>query len=766
MVAINKQRVQLAREYVHRGKVHLDLWDEDLNKRRVEYNIPFKIYVKETVNKKFLRDYDTKLCTLQDIDGIALLKIEFTKYFKFLEAIRWFQNAKVPAIYSTNYVLEYMLEHDLICNDYLDRWASLDIEVDPNGLNIKDISYEQPIVAASIKGYDGRSYTFNVTVADDLSVEEDDEKELIQKVYSVLMDYRSVLGWNIIGFDWPYLKERAIGLGLDDLDWGLFMVFDVMAKYKKFIERDRKPGEITDNKLNSAAWRMLKKRKVDINIHKYMELLRDDPALARKYVEEDAVLAGELYQIKGIGSLCEVDVAIAQKLHIFPSKTHPTYIFETYLEQIARKNKIRLPYKWEHYQEKVKKKGEGGLVLEPNRGLKKNVWACDFASLYPNIIRTHNIGINNAVWKKKYVDSGCFKTREGVGFKKHIKSLNAMIMDELIDTRMEYRNLLNDPKLSEDQRRWYETMSGAYKLMLVSANGILDNKYFKYRNQRLYNATTITGQWYTMAVKKIAERMGYEVYYGDTDSLFLEMPADKTHKECVNGIPFIEDELNERLKKLAIKTFNLDTDNYHIDIRFEKIYSKIYFSEKKNYVGKMTWKDYKWLDPEDVKSTDAKGIVMMKYNTIPIVKEAMREIFNILLSDLDNEKEINKRIVIYLTKLKADLYARKRDELLMKSQKVDSLEGYKSDPAHVRAAKKLDQMGLFEPGMNVEYIEDKTGSVLLYGIDTGNIARRTYDFYWRLHVGKWVEKIVGRDVSSVKALGFGYTRPTKSLLED
>jgi len=742
---LGKKKIQLAKELVHKGKVFIKVWDEDLNEEMIEYDLPFKIYVKASTKKKFMRDYKFTPTKLQDIDGLPLVETEITGYFKFLEAIRWFQNAKVKAIYSTRFVWEYMVANDIVCNDYLKSWASIDLEVDPNGLNIRDPSYEQPIVAASITGVDGRKITFNVKVNDDLSVDEEEEIKLIRKFHSVLMDYRAILGWNIIGFDWPYLKERCIKLGLDDLDWGVFMIFDIMEKYKAFLVRDRKAGEVTDNKLNSAAWRMLKKRKVDINIHKYMELLRDNPEKARKYVEEDASLAAELYQIKGIGSLCDVDVAIAQQLHTFPSKTFPTYIFETYLEQTARTKNIRLPQKWEHYQEKVKKKGEGGLVLDPNRGLQKNVWACDFKSLYPNIIRTHNIGINNAVWAKKHMDLGCTKTMEGIGFKKHIKSLNAMIMDELIETRMKYRKLLNDPKLSKEERQWYGTMSDAYKLMLVSANGILDNKYFKYRNQRVYNATTITGQWYTMAVKKIAERMGYEVHYGDTDSLFLSMPENKTHKQCVSEIPFIEDELNRRLKKMAVKTFNLDPNNYHIDIRFEKIYSKIYFSEKKNYVGKMTWKDSKWLDPDDIDSTDAKGIVMMKYNTIPIVKEAMTELFKILLSDITEEKEI--------------------DELLVKNQRVDMLEGYKSDPAHIKAARKLDKMGLFEPGMNVEFIEDKTGNVLLYGIDKGNVTKRTYDFYWRLHVGKWVMKILGIKVASVSALDFGYSKPTKSLLE-
>jgi DNA polymerase elongation subunit (family B) len=145
------------------------------------------------------------------------------------------------------------------------------------------------------------------------------------------------------------------------------------------------------------------------------------------------------------------------------------------------------------------------------------------------------------------------------------------------------------------------------------------------------------------------------------------------------------------------------------------------------------------------------------------VKEAMKEVFKILLSNLDDEVQLKKQFVLYLSKLKADLYSGKRDDLLVISQKVDSLDGYKSEPAHVRAAKKLDAIGKFEPGMNVEFIQDSLGEVILYGIEKTKVSKRTYDNYWRNHVGKWILKIAGRDIASAKALDFGVARPAQSL---
>jgi DNA polymerase elongation subunit (family B) len=280
----------------------------------------------------------------------------------------------------------------------------------------------------------------------------------------------------------------------------------------------------------------------------------------------------------------------------------------------------------------------------------------------------------------------------------------------------------------------------------------------------MYNATTSTGQWYLRAASKILEKMGYKVLYGDTDSVFFEAPYGGDHKRNVASIPFLEDELNRRIKNAAVRKFNLDPNKYYIDFRAEKIYSKIFFSEKKNYVGRYIWKEYKWIDPMSEKAVDAKGIVMMKYNTIPIVKETMMEIFKILLSKIDDEKELKRQFIRYLQKLRADLYAHQRDELLMISQRVDRLTGYKSEPPHIKAAKKLDKLGLFEPGMNVEYIRDESGEIFLYGVEDFTVSRRTYDRCWRMQVGKWVDKILSREISSHSSLDFGYSKPAQSLI--
>jgi DNA polymerase elongation subunit (family B) len=616
-------------------------------------------------------------------------------------------------------------------------------------------------VAIALEGNDGRKFCFDVPVSPELSVNPDDERNLLKKAYAVCLSYWCLMGWNIKLFDMIYIKERTTRLGLN-LDWDQFIRFDLMDKYEEFLKRDRKPGEITNKKLDSAALRMLGEGKEDFNIHKMMEVLRDNPEIVRKYVKKDAELVNRLYGVKGIGSLCEVDVSLSQHLYTFPTKMYPTYLFELYLDIKARGRKIKLPNKWEHYHEKANKKGIGGLVLEPVRGLHKNVMAMDFKSLYPNIMRTHNIGINNGIFSRKKADN--IINTAGMSFRKDVKGLTAEVMDELIMTRYIYRDKLDDPNLTDAEEKWYGVVSDSYKTLLVSANGIFDNKYFKFRNQPMYNATTKTGQWYLNAARKILEKMGYKVLYGDTDSIFFEAPYGGDHKRNVASIPFLEDELNRRIKNAAVKKFNLDPNKYYIDFRAEKIYSKIFFSEKKNYVGRYIWKEYKWIDPMSEKAVDAKGIVMMKYNTIPIVKETMMEIFKILLSKIDDEKELKRQFIRYLQKLRADLYAHHRDELLMISQRVDKMTGYKSEPPHIKAAKKLDKLGLFEPGMNVEYIRDESGEIFLYGVEDFTVSRRTYDRSWRMQVGKWVDKILGREISSHSSLDFGYSKPAQSLI--
>lgn len=1096
------RKIQMAKSHIYRDKVFIKVWNPDGTVKLEPYNVPFVVYIGEDKRIEALkkRGFDIRESKYVDIEHKRLYEIHFRTYNAMQRGVAMLKSVGIEPIVHNDYVWEYMYYNDIICNDYLDRYCVLDIEVDPRGLNMKELKFDNPIIAISLVGYDGQEYVFMVDIDDKGRVVRESEIELLENTYAVLKTYWAILGWNVVDFDMKYIRNRSLKLGLD-LDWDVFPAFDVMKNYSEYIKRAKKVGEVVSRKLDSAAERMLGEHKEEIDIHKIFELMTTDRKKVHDYVLQDSRLVKKLFEIKGIGDLSKMAVAIAQKLHTFPVDNHPTRLFELYFELKARENGIMLPNRWKHYQSSVKKKGAGGLVLEPILGFHTNVFVCDFSSLYPNIIRTHNIGIDNIVWNPTDNDD-VIKTMEGVGFRKDVRGLNAQIMDELIEDRFKYRNKLNDPTLTDVERKWYGTMSDAYKLMLVSANGILDNKYFKFRNQRIYEATTLTGQWYTRNVKEIAEELGFTVYYGDsvlegtpvsvkindtiriipiedlfdelnddklsreikddvyvwtdrgwtkvkyvyrhktkkcgykiytpggfvevtedhslvidgkkvspkklrvgdrvelypleltgsetsmtddeifltamylscgslvvdkdykyelslreddvlslsnyldrlgvkyhiltrkffgdgvtgwydwqtctvrdgrvlpsdslhytvriyddvgifdachsvhnkykivpnaiinsdvetheffigflnlynykyfnnmehlsldslslaagvlslinnlphvvcdgigfhsgyiyltirrsdnkserhedeilyieefdidgyvydletanhhfcggvggillhnTDSLFLSTPTDDV-KRSIAMIPIIEEELNDRLRERAIKQFNLNPEWYSINIRFEKMYSKIFFSRKKNYVGRLIWKDYKWLDKSDPDSIDAKGIVMAKYNTLPLIKEVMTHVFDIMLSDIDDEQEIERQIVLYLQKLKADLYAGRRDDLLVVTQRVERLTGYKSTLPHVQAAIKLDKMGKFEPGMNVAFIKDVVRGPILYGIENIRVSKRTYDFYWRNHVGHWIERIVGKRVASNPVLDFGIGGASKSLI--
>lgn len=335
IVMVKSKVIQMARHSLDKGEIWIDLYYPDRTHERVKYDVPMRIYLKTSTNPKYLKDYNEKLSEFEDIDGNRLYEIEFNNFYSWQKAIRWFTTARVQIIYATNYTWEYMYKHKLVCNDYLKKNLSLDIEVDPNGMDLKNLSYEQPIVAIALEGDDGRKFCFDVPVSPTLTVNPEDERKLLKKTYAVCLGYWCLMGWNIKDFDMTYIKERDVRLNTR-LDWDQFIRFDLMEKYEEFLKRDRKPGEITNKKLDSAALRMLGEGKEDFNIHKMMEVLRDDPETVRKYVKKDAELVKRLYDIKGLGSLCEVDVALSKHLYTFPTKMYPTYLFEIYLDMKAR----------------------------------------------------------------------------------------------------------------------------------------------------------------------------------------------------------------------------------------------------------------------------------------------------------------------------------------------------------------------------------------------------------------------------------------------
>ena len=209
------------------------------------------------------------------------------------------------------------------------------------------------------------------------------------------------------------------------------------------------------------------------------------------------------------------------------------------LQQIAAKDNNALKYK-------------GGVVLEPNRGLHIAVHVFDVTSLYPTMIIKYDLS-------PETVNCTCCRNNP----KKKVPSdiINDLVyalkegdywICQLTEQRIRYKN------------SGLELESLAIKSIINSDHGVFGHPYFKYYDPRVAELVTAYGRNTLLTMKNIAANLGFEVLYGDTDSLFvknLAKPKDKTAfiQECKNKLD--------------------------IEVTHERIFSKLILVGKKHYVG-------------------------------------------------------------------------------------------------------------------------------------------------------------------------------------
>ena len=136
-----------------------------------------------------------------------------------------------------------------------------------------------------------------------------------------------------------------------------------------------------------------------------------------------------------------------------------------------------------------------------------------------------------------------------------LRGLNSAIKNKLIDRKEQDSTIevLSEEDslsviLSEAKKRKDITSSNAIKVLMNSMFGVLANPVFRFHNNDIANAITHFGQHLIKLTAKRIEEHGYEVIYGDTDSIFINL-AVEDEKEA-NKIGFdIQEETNTFFKK-------------------------------------------------------------------------------------------------------------------------------------------------------------------------------------------------------------------------
>jgi DNA polymerase, archaea type len=483
------------------------------------------------------------------------------------------------------------------------------------------------------------------------------EKELLEETFRIIGSYPIVITYNGDDFDLPYLYARSQDPAIDP-GMGVAITkqdVPIIMKRESFVKRgiQAEPVQIK-NGIHIDLFRTFQNRSVQIYAfsHKYSEYTLN--------AISEALLNDTKYEFEGdiselstdkLAMYCLKDADLTFRLTSFNDNLLMKLLIvisrigRMSIDDIARfgvNQWIRGMMYYEHRHQNAliprrdelqakgtasttaiikEKKYRGGLVVEPTLGIHFNVIVVDFASLYPSIIKVHNLSYEtvNCAHQSCKNDSSQRIPETSHWTCKEKRGLTSLLIGSLRDLRVKYYKYLSkDRALTTEERQLYNVVSQAIKVILNASYGVMGAEIFPLYCLPVADATAAIGRSTTTKTIEKCKEIGIDVIYGDTDSLFLRNPSSTNV---------------DRISSWA-------RSNLGVDLEIDKQYRYIVFSElKKNYLGVLS-----------DGTVDVKGLTGKKSHTPPFIRKAFYSVLDILSKvnserDFESAKEKIKNII-------------------------------------------------------------------------------------------------------------------------
>ncbi|WP_416839045.1 DNA-directed DNA polymerase [Haloferax sp. DFSO52] len=446
-------------------------------------------------------------------------------------------------------------------------------------------------------------------------------------------------GWNFEDFDAPYFLDRLDVLNptteynLDGdrmsrlgevwrSNWGGpdikgRVVFDLLYAYKR-----TQFTELESYRLDAVG-----ELELDAGKERYTgkigDLWEEDPERLLEYNLRDVELCVEIDRKQDIIAFWdEVRTFVGCKLEDAPTPgdTVDIYVLHKVHGEFA------LPSKGQQESEDY----EGGAVFDPITGVKENVTVLDLKSLYPMCMVTINASPETKVDPDEY-DGEMFHAPNGTHFRQEPDGMIREMVDELLAEREEKKGLRNEHEPGSAEYEQFDRQQAAVKVIMNSLYGVLGWDRFRLYDKEMGAAVTATGREVIEFTEKAANEFGYDVAYGDTDSVMLELGPDVSKDEAIEQSFAIEEHINGAYDDFAKEA--LGADEHRFQIEFEKLYRRFFQAgKKKRYAGHIIWKEGK-----DVDDIDITGFEYKRSDIAQVTKEVQKNVIDMIVHGEDTE---------------------------------------------------------------------------------------------------------------------------------
>jgi DNA polymerase I len=488
-----------------------------------------------------------------------------------------------------------------------------------------------------------------------------------------------ITGYNIDGYDIPYVLERAKANGIQSVPLGrdgaepqsvserFWRVHGrIVADAWWNAKRELRPKQET---LDAVAKLVLGEGKADVdpaNIDAEWAANRDRVV---DYCVRDAELA--LRILKRISVLEKMmDLATVSRLALDDVLNGRTStLIDSILIREADRNGIGVTM---NRHERRESQIEGGYVHTIEPGIYPWVCVMDFKAMYPSLIISKNICFTTLSKDGTIVSP----TGERFLSRDVREGVVPMVLGRLMAQRDEIKRSMKSAATPEE-RQYYDGLQQAVKTLMNAFYGVFASAFYRFTNPKIGASITAFARENTKGIIGQLESSGHKVVYGDTDSVFVQAPEQELEKAVEFG-----------------KALSAKYTREGATLEFEKLLNPLFsHGAKKRYVGKVVW-------PEE--TVVVRGYEIRRTDAFELQSSALETVFGRIL-DNDPDGAIEDAVKA----VRGCLDGKVPIEDLVVSRTCREESSYKDADTQVtvQAARKLAAMGYeFVPGMKVSWI--------------------------------------------------------------
>lgn len=494
------------------------------------------------------------------------------------------------------------------------------------------------------------------------------ESEVLEnfRKFVVETDPDFVIGYNIDGFDWKYLFDRAERVckpGSPFPFMSRIILYPSAVKEKTFSSKQQGSSVFRTlqlvGRVNADLYTQIKNEYTNFKILKLSHVaktLLDDKKENQKIDLSIEIMnlffkSGDPKKLAEIHKYCLQDTLVPlliwRKLENLATKfsmSRVTNVFPNDLFQRGQSFKV-----WVQLATYARQEGyvlnklpefknidsvEGATVLDPIPGFYLNVSALDFASLYPSIMRKHNLSFDSIIFDhatlkqldKKGVKYKIFKTGIGeVAVQQTFESLLSKLLRKLGEERSLAKKEMKDA-IARGDTDSAKINNGRQLALKISANsiyGFTGAPVSQYYCPLITATVTSIGRGMIADTKNFVEKnyseAGATVIYGDTDSVFVTFPEIADTEDGFRQKFRLADEIAEAV------TLFFGEDRV-IVLENEKTFTQLILLKKKKYIG------YKVEHPNDSKKIDRKGVMDVRRDYSDFQQKVYSKVTTLLLN--------------------------------------------------------------------------------------------------------------------------------------